>query len=151
MLRDRLKDSLKEAMRAKDMTRVATLRLVLAAEKDRDIAARADGTAEAEDDAAIAEILTKMIKQRRDSIRAYEEGGRCELAEREREEIAVIESFLPKQLDESEIRAACQEAVAEAQAESLKDIGRCMGLLKDRYAGQMDFAKASQQVKSLLS
>lgn len=151
MLRDRLKDSLKDAMRAKDTTRLATLRLILAAIKDRDIAARADAPDRQDDDAFVSEILTKMVKQRRDSIKAYEEGGRCDMAERERAEIEVIESFLPKQLSESEIKSACRSVVNDVGAESLKDIGRCMGALKARYAGQMDFTKASAEVKSLLS
>jgi len=148
-LRDRLNESLKQAMRAKESRRVNTLRLILAAVKDRDIATRAEAD-EREDDQIIQESLSKLIKQRRESVQAYEEGGRLELAEKEREEIAIIEEFLPRQLNDQEIRAACEEAVDEVQAESLKDIGRTMGVLKTRYAGCMDFSKASKEVKTLL-
>lgn len=149
MLRERLNQALKDAMRAKEPRKVSTLRLILAAVKDRDIAMRADPD-ERDDDVILQEILAKMIKQRQDSIQAYEEAGRCELAEKEREEIRVIEAFLPRQLSETEIRQACEAVVDEVQAASLKDIGRCMGALKSRYAGRMDFSKASQQVKGLL-
>lgn len=151
MLRDQLKNDLKSAMREKDMTRVGTLRLVLAAIKDRDISARGAAAGDEDDDGAITDILTKMVKQRQESIRAYDEGGRCELAERERAEIAVIETFLPKQLNEAEIEQACRRVVTELGADSLKDIGRCMGALKERHAGQMDFSKASAQVKAILA
>lgn len=151
MLRDRLKQSLKDAMLAKDSTRLSTLRLVMAAIKDRDIAARTESPANGDDDAQINDILVKMIKQRRDSIRAYEEAGRCELAERERSEIDVIQTFLPQQLSDGEIESACRSVISELGADNLKDIGRCMAALKTKYAGQMDFGKASAQVKSLLS
>jgi len=148
-LRDRLNDSLKQAMREKDSRRVNTLRLVLAAVKDRDIANRSEAD-EREDDQALQDILSKMVNQREEAAQAYEEAGRLELAEKERAEIAIIKEFLPRQLSDSEIREACKEAVDEVQAESLKDIGRTMGVLKSRYAGCMDFAKASREVKDIL-
>ena len=151
LLREELKEAMKDAMRAKEKIKLATLRLTLAAIKDRDIAARVEDQSEADDNAIIQGILSKMIKQRRDSIVAYEEGGRAELAEREREEIGVIQAFLPKQLSDEEIRDAVKGAVEKLGAESLKDMGRTMGALKDKYAGQMDFSKASVLVKEFLA
>ncbi len=148
-LREQLQDALKEAMREKDRRKVATLRLVLAAIKDRDIARRTEAD-ERDDDVIIREILARMIRQRQDSIAAYEEGGRLELAEQERNEIDIIRSFLPRQLSDEEIRKAVEAAIREVDAKSLKDIGRSMGWLKERYAGRMDFAKASRMVKELL-
>jgi len=151
MLREDLTQAMKNAMRAKDKQKLSTVRLVLAAIKESDIAARGSDAADGGDDAKVIEILTKMVKQRRDSIKAYEEAGRCELAEQEKGEIAIIEEFLPTQMSEGEIKAACEAIVAELGAEGLKDIGRCMGALKGKYAGQMDFAKASVTIKGLLS
>lgn len=151
MLRDDLNQAMKEAMRNKDKRKLSTVRLILAAIKDKDIDARGDDTEARDDDAAIIDILSKMVKQRNDSIKAYEEAGRCELAEQEKAEISVIEEFLPKQMNDEEIKAACEAVVAELGAEGLKDIGRCMGALKEKYAGQMDFAKASATIKGLLS
>ena len=151
MLRDELSGSLKEAMKAKDEQRVSTLRLILAALKDRDIAARGKGQSEPVSDSEILEMLTKMIRQRRDSIKMYEEGGRVDLAEREQGEIDVIETFLPKQLTEEEIRAAATAVIAELGAAGLKDMGRTMSEMKQRYAGQMDPGKASTVVKALLT
>ncbi len=150
MLREQLQQALKDAMRQKQGRKLATIRLILAAVKDRDIAARGGPESDMDDDALITDILTKMVKQRRDSIKAFEEGGRCELAEQEREEIAIIEEFLPRQLSEAEVEAACKAAITEVGAESLKDMGRTMGALKARYAGQMDFAKAGAKVRALL-
>lgn len=150
MLRERLNDALKEAMRAKDARRVTTVRLILAAIKDRDIAQRGDGK-EGLDDPGIVELLAKMIKQRHDSITAYEQGGRPDLAEGERAEIAIVQEFLPPQLSEAEIAAIAKRLVADLGAEGLKDIGRVMAQLKEQYAGQMDFAKASAAVRALLS
>lgn len=138
-------------MKAKDSCKVSTLRLILAAVKDRDVAARATGNADGIDDAQILELLAKMIRQRRESIKLYEEGGRVDLAEREAEEIGVIESFMPRQLDDDEIAAAVEQVVAEVEATGLKDMGRVMAALKQRYAGRMDFAKASARVKKALS
>ena len=151
MLRDDLTKSMKEAMRAKEARKLSTVRLILAAIKEKDIEMRGVDASEKDDDAVITDILSKMVKQRRDSIKAYEEGGRCELAEREKEEITIIEEFLPKQMSEDEIKAAAEAVVTELGAEGLKDIGRCMGSLKEKYAGQMDFAKASVTIKGMLS
>ncbi len=150
MLRDQLKEALKDAMRAKEKVTVGTLRLILAAVKDRDIADRTEQS-ESDDDLTITEILSKMIKQRRDSITAYESAGRVELAEREAEEIVIIERFLPRQLSDDEIKDAVSTIVSEIGAEGLKDMGRTMGSLKTKYAGQMDFAKASVVVKEQLT
>ncbi len=138
-------------MKAKDSCKVSTLRLILAAVKDRDVAARTAGQADGIDDDQILELLAKMIRQRRESIRLYEEGGRIDLAEREAEEIKVIESFMPRQLDDDEIAQAVAEAIKEVEATGLKDMGRTMAALKERYAGRMDFAKASALVKKALA
>lgn len=151
MLRDELTHAMKEAMKSKDRTRLSTIRLILAAVKERDIEDRSLDNADRDDDGIITEILSKMVKQRGDSIKAYEEAGRCELAEQEREEIAIIQTFLPRQLSDEELATACKTIVSEIGAEGLKDIGRCMGALKAKYAGQMDFAKASSTVKELLA
>ena len=151
MLREKIKETLKDAMRAKQTRRVCTLRLILAAVKDRDIALRVEDATELDDDTLILEILGKMIKQRNDSIKAYEDGGRLELAQQEAKEIEIIHEFLPRQMSGDEIEAACKEVIKETGAESLKDMGRVMGLLKSKYAGAMDFSKASQVVKTLLS
>jgi uncharacterized protein len=151
LLREELKKSMQDAMRAKEKIKLATLRLTLAAIKDRDIAARVEDQSEDDDNAIVQGILSKMIKQRRDSIVAYEEGGRAELAEREREEIDVIQAFLPRQLSDDETRNAVKSIVDELGAQSLKDMGRTMGALKDKYAGRMDFSKASIVVKEFLA
>ncbi len=151
MLRSRLNDALKEAMKAKDERTVSTLRLILAALKDRDIAARAKNNTEGIGDDEILAMLQSMIKQRRESIDMYEKGGRLELAEREREEIEIIQRFLPRQLSEEEMRNAIHEVIAEIGATGLKDMGRTMKALKERYAGQMDFSVASGIVKAELS
>ncbi|WP_308909075.1 GatB/YqeY domain-containing protein [Pseudokordiimonas caeni] len=151
MLRDELNDAMKDAMRAKDKRKLGTVRLILAAIKEKDIELRVQDGPERNDDAIVLDILAKMVKQRQDSIKAYEEGGRLELAEQEREEIEIIQEFMPRQLSEAEMKAACEAAIAEIGAEGLKDIGRTMTVLKDKYAGQMDFAKASGIVKGLLS
>lgn len=150
MLRDRLNAALKDAMRAKDTRRLTTLRLILAAIKDRDIAARSDGR-ESLDDQGISELLAKMVKQRQDSIKAYEEGGRLDLVEQERQEIAIIEEYLPPQMSESDVQQVVTDAISEVGAQGIKDIGRVMAVLKERYAGQMDFAKASAAVRARLS
>lgn len=151
MLREKFSQSLKEALRAKDGESVSTLRLILAALKDRDIAARSKGNTEGVDDDEIMAILQTMVKQRRESISMYEQGGRLELAEREQAEINVIERFLPKQFDESEIEEAVQTVVKDLSADSLKDMGRVMAELRERHAAQMDFTKASAFAKKLLS
>jgi len=151
MLRNELSESLKEAMRAKDKCATSTLRLVLAALKDRDIAARPDGEKAEVDDNEILSMLETMVKQRRESIKMYDQGGRPELAERERGEIVIIEKFLPKQLDDGDIEKAVVAAIADAGAESLKQMGKVMGVLRERHAGQMDFGKAGAIAKQRLS
>lgn len=149
-MRDQFNEALKLAMKDQDKRRVSTLRLILAAIKDRDIASRGQDK-EGVNDSDIIEILARMIKQRRESVTTYEEAGRLELAEQEQEEIDIIASFLPKQLDDDEIEAVVKETLQDIGASGLKDMGRAMGALKERYAGQMDFSKASAIVKSTLS
>lgn len=149
-LRERISAGLKDAMREKDAIRLSTLRLINAAIKDQDIAARGDGRADGVDDATVLAILGKMVKQRQESARAYEEGGRLELAEKERAEIAIIEGFLPRQLSQAEVDAAIAAAIAEVGATGLRDMGRVMAALKTRHAGQMDFAAAGAQIKARL-
>lgn len=151
MLRSQFTDSLKEAMRSRDQQALATIRLILAALKDRDIEARSSGNLEGINDQEILEMLQKMVKQRRESISLYEKGGREDLRAREQAEISVLERFLPKALDEEETQAAVDGAVEEAGATSIRDMGRVMALLKERYPGRMDFAKASQFVKQRLA
>jgi uncharacterized protein YqeY len=150
MLRTQLSDALKEAMKAKKERGVSTLRLILAALKDRDIAARSKGNYDGISEDEIRSMLQSMIKQRRESIALYEQGGRCELAQQEAEEITVIEGFLPKQMSDADIEAAARALIAEVGAQGIKDMGRTMAAIKQRYAGQMDFAKASGVVKQLL-
>ncbi len=150
-LRDTLKESMKEAMRAKESLKLGTLRLILAAIKDRDISVRTTADVDEDDDKVVQDILSKMIKQRRDSIKAYEQGGRLELVEREQAEIEVIEAYLPKQLSEDEMKSVVGEMISELNADGLKDMGRTMGALKDKYAGQMDFSRASLMVKEILA
>ncbi|ADM10656.1 hypothetical protein PB2503_13094 [Parvularcula bermudensis HTCC2503] len=149
---DKITADLKTAMKAKDdKIRVSTLRLIVAALKDRDIAARAnDQCCGLKDDDVLA-ILTKMVKQREESAKTYEEAGRIELAEQEREEIEVIRTYLPAQLSDTEIDSAVEMVIDDLDADGLKDMGRCMGALKQRYQGAMDFSKANQRVKERLS
>ncbi|PLX32707.1 MAG: glutamyl-tRNA amidotransferase [Hyphomicrobiales bacterium] len=149
-MREQINAALKEAMKAQDKRKMSTLRLINAAIKDRDIAARTKGSGEGVSDPEVLEILAKMIKQRRESVTTYEEAGRLELAEQERQEIDIITKFLPRQLSDDELREACEKAIADTGAESLKDMGKVMGALKSAYAGQMDFAKAGALVKDLL-
>ncbi len=151
MLREKLNDALKEAMRARDMAAVGAVRLILAKLKEVDIAARTEASREGVADDRILSMLQGMIKQRNESVALYEKGGRPELAEKEKAEIAVIERFLPKQMDETAVEAAVREAVAASGAKSIKDMGGVMAALKAKYAGQMDFAKASAAVKKALS
>ena len=150
MLRTRLSDTLKFSMKEKNERSVSTLRLILAALKDQDIAARGKGNKEGLSDDQILSLLQSMIKQRRESIKLYEQGGRMELAQREAEEIGVIEEFLPEQMSHDEMAIAITRIIGEVGAESLKDMGKAMGALKEQYAGQMDFAKASAMVKERL-
>ena len=149
-LRDRLNETLKSAMLARDATAVATVRLILAALKDRDITERGRGNPEGLTDLEIAELLQAMIKQRRESIQLYTQGGRPDLAKQEADEIEVIRQFLPKQMPSDEMAAAIDSAIDETGASSLKDMGRVMGILKGRFAGRMDFAKASAIVRQRL-
>lgn len=151
MLREKLNEALKEAMRARDMGTVGTIRLILAKLKEVDIAARTEASREGVADDKILSMLQGMIKQRRESIALYEKGGRADLAEKEQAEIVVIERFLPRQMDEAAVEAAVREAIAAAGATSIKDMGGVMAALKTKYAGQMDFAKASAVVKKTLS
>jgi uncharacterized protein YqeY len=148
-LRDRLASGLKAAMRDKDQRRVGTLRLVHAALKDRDIELRAEGGAVSDADALA--ILAKMVKQRQESVRAYEEAGRLELAQQEREEMAIVEEFLPRRLTEEQVEAAVAEAIAETKAETVRDMGRVMGVLKARHPGQIDFGRVGPMVKDRLA
>lgn len=150
MLRAQLSDALKQAMKSREQRAVSTVRLILAALKDRDIAARGRGVSDGIDQAEIIDMLRKMIRQRHESIGFYEQGGRLELAQQEREEIAVIERFLPKQMDEAATRAAVEAVVAELGGASLKDMGKIMAALKERHAGELDMAKAGQMVKQKL-
>ncbi|MEL7177676.1 MAG: GatB/YqeY domain-containing protein, partial [Pseudomonadota bacterium] len=146
----RISASVKEAMRNKEVGRLSTLRLINAAIKDRDIAARGEGNDEGVSDADVLGILGKMVKQRQESARAYEEGGRLELAEKEREEIVFIEEFLPRQLSEDEALKAVDAAIASTGAESIRDMGKVMGVLKGKYTGQMDFGAVGPMVKDRL-
>jgi uncharacterized protein len=150
MLRSRFNETLKSAMKAKDPRTVGTVRLVLAKLKERDIEARAKGNHDGIPDAEIQQMLQGMVKQRRESIELYEKGGRKELADQEREEIEIIERFMPQQMDEAGIAAAVEAAIAEAGAQSAKDMGKVMALLRERHAGQMDMAKASAAAKKAL-
>jgi uncharacterized protein YqeY len=150
-LRERITNGLKDAMREKDAARLSTLRLINAAIKDQDIAARGAGKTEGVDEGEILAILAKMVKQRIDSANVYEEGGRLELAEKERAEIKVIEGFLPRQLSEAEIAVAIDAAIEQTGASSIRDMGRVMGALKAAYAGQMDFGAAGALIKERLA
>lgn len=150
-LRTRITTALKQAMKDKAADRLSTLRLVNAAIKDKDIDARAEGSEEGVSNADVLAILGKMAKQRMESARAYEEGGRLDLAEREQAEIVVIEEFLPRQLSEEEAAAAIDAALAETGASSIRDMGKVMGLLKAKYTGQMDFGRVGPILKDRLS
>ena len=149
-LRDQLQTALKEAMKAKQADRLSTLRLINAAIKDRDIANRGEGGEGEISEAEILAALGRMVKQRQESARAYEEGGRLELAEKELAEIKVIEDFLPRQLTAAEVEAAIQAAIAEAGATSIRDMGKVMAVLKGKYTGQMDFGAVGPAVKEML-
>ena len=149
-MRERITTGLKEAMKSKDALRLSTLRLINAAIKDREISLRGKGEDETVSEGDILGILGKMVKQRQESARAFEEGGRLELAEKELSEISVIEVFLPKQLDADEASAAIEAAIAEAGAESIRDMGKVMGVLKRKYTGQMDFGAVGPMVKDKL-
>ena len=149
MLRQEISQALTTALKAQEKRRMSTLRLILAAVKDRDIANRTAGKDPVGDEELLG-ILGKMVKQREESARIYEEGSRLELAEAEREEITIISEFLPQQMSEDEVKQACADVIAEIGAQGLRDMGKCMAVLKERYAGKMDLTKASAIVKSLL-
>lgn len=151
MLRDKLNEAMKDAMRARETAALGTIRLILAKLKDVDIAARTETSREGVSDDRILSMLQGMIKQRNESVVLYEKGNRADLADKEKAEIAVIERFLPKQMDDAAVETAVREAVAAAGATSVKDMGGVMAALKGKYAGQMDFAKASAAVKKALS
>ncbi len=147
-MRDTISKAMKDAMKGREKRRLSTLRLISAAIKDRDIAARGNGGERVSDD-NILEILTKMIRQRTESIKMYEEGGRLELADQEREEVEIIREFLPRQLPDDEIEIICAAVMQETGATGLRDMGKCMAILKERYTGQMDFGKASGIIKGM--
>ena len=151
MLRDKLNEALKDAMRARETAALGTIRLILAKLKEVDIAARTETNREGVADDRILSMMQGMIKQRNESVVLYEKGNRADLADKEKAEIAVIERFLPKQMDEAAVAAAVAEAVASTGAKSVKDMGGVMAVLKGKYAGQMDFAKASAAVKKTLA
>lgn len=149
-MRDRITEALKDAMRAKDTVRLSTLRLMSAALKDQDIAKRTNGGSEDMSDAEVMSLLAKMVKQREDSAKAYEEAGRMELAEQERAEQCVIREFLPKPMTDDEVSAAIAKAIEDTGASTIRDMGKVMGILKSAHAGRMDFGKAGGQVKAAL-
>jgi hypothetical protein len=151
MLREKLNDSLKAALKSGDKRSVSTVRMILAAVKDRDIAARGKGNADGIADADILQVLQSMVKQRQESIKLYQQGGRPELAQQEADEIGVIEGFMPRQMSEAETAAAIKAVAAELGGEGIKGMGRGMALLRERHAGQMDFTKASALLKDALS
>lgn len=150
-LRERLAAALKDAMKSREAERLSTLRLINAAIKDRDIAFRGEGGEGVVGDAEVLAILGRMVKQRQESARAYEEGGRLELAERELDEIKVIGEFLPRQLSDAEVDAALGKAIAEVGATSIRDMGKVMAALKAKYTGQMDFGAVGPKVKDKLA
>lgn len=149
-MREKIAEALKAAVKAQDKRRVSTLRLILAALKDRDVANRGAGKDPVSGEEVLL-ILAKMVKQREESARQYEEGNRLELAEQEREEIEIIRDFLPQQLCEEDVQEACAQVVKEVGADGLRDMGRCMNALKQKFTGQMDFGKASGIVKTILT
>lgn len=150
-LKDRLQAALKDAMRAREADRLSTLRLINAAIKDREIANRGDGQDTEVGDSDILGILGRLVKQRQESARAFEEGGRIELAQKELMEVRVIEEFLPRQLDAAEVEGAISAAIAEVGAASIRDMGKVIAVLKGKYTGQMDFGAVGPIVKGRLS
>jgi uncharacterized protein YqeY len=150
MLREQITEAMKEAMRARDTGTVSTVRMILAGIKDKDIAARPGGNTSGIGDPEILSLLQSMVKQRRESVALYRQGNRTDLVEKEEGEIAVIERFLPKQMDAAETDAAIAGAIAEAGATSIKDMGKVMAALKAKYSGQMDFSAVGPAVKAKL-
>ena len=151
MIREQLKNALIEALKSKNEKRTATIRLINAAIKDKDIEARPKGVLNGIDEQAVFALLQSMVKQRKESIALYMQGNRQDLVESEQAEIDIISEFLPKQMSEEEVKAAVQAVISEVQAASVKDMGKVMGALKAKYAGQMDMSAASAVIKSLLS
>jgi len=151
MLRENIKTNLNEAIRSQNKKTISTLRLVLAAIKDRDIAARSDGNNEGISDDEIKLMLQTMIKQRKESAKLYENAGRSELAESENEEILIIASYLPQQMNDLEINEAVRSVMSETNASSMRDMGKIMGILKERYAGRCDFSSVSKIAREILS
>ena len=150
MLRDDINNAVKEAMKAKEERKLSTLRMVNSTIKNADIEARGQGKPPLSDEALLS-VLQKMIKQRQEAVELYDKGGRAELATQEREEIAVITTYLPKQMSENDVKAAIAAVIAETNAAGIKDMGKVIGALKAKYAGQMDFGKASAMVKAALT
>ena len=151
MLRDNLNDALKVALKAQDKASLGTIRLILASIKDQDISVRGDGNSDGVSDAQILSLLQTMMKQRNESIRLYEDGGRHDLADQEKNEITVIQRFMPQQLDYEEVESAIKDAIHKIGAKSIKDMGKVMGVLKAKYTGQLDFGKVGGMVKAQLS
>ena len=151
MLRDAISGELKDAMRSKDTLKTATLRLIIAAIQDRDIAVRTDGNPDGISDDEVMKVLQTMVKQRQESIKMYEKGNRPELAAQEAQEISIIRSFMPEQMSNTEIEEAVNQLLIETGASSLKDMGSSMAVLRKRYAGRMDFGKASEILKASLA
>ena len=149
--REEINDALKTAMKAREQTVVNTARLILAKIKDRDIEARGDGNSGGIDDSGVLSVLQGMVKQRRDSIEMYQKGNRQDLVDQEAGEIAIIERFLPQQLDAAATELAIRETIAAIGAAGIKDMGRTMAALKEKFAGQIDFQKASAIVKQVLT
>jgi len=150
VLRDNLNDALKVALKAQDKASLGTIRLILASIKDQDISVRVDGNSDGVSDAQILSLLQTMVKQRNESIRLYEDGGRHDLADQEKNEITVIQRFMPQQLGDEEVKSAIKDAIQKIDAKSLKDMGKVMGYLKEGYPGQIDFSKASIVVRNIL-
>lgn len=150
-IREELKESLKESLKNKEQAKISTIRLILAALKDKDIAARGKGHADGIEETEILSMLQSMIKQRKESAHVYREANRAELAEQEEKEISIIEGFLPKQMNEAELEAAIKDIVAETGASEIRDMGKVMGVLKTRFAGQVDMGKAGGMVKAVLA
>ena len=151
MIREEIKKQLIEAMKAGEKERVGTLRLINSTIKDKDIADRTKGNMDGISDETVLSVLQGMIKQRKESIALYTQGGRAELAAAEQKEVDIIQSFLPKQMDADEIKEAIKAAISETGATSMKDMGKVMGILRTKYAGKMDFGAASNEIKSLLA
>lgn len=150
MIRDDIQNAVKDAMKSRQTERLSAVRMVLAGIKEKDVDARGKGK-EAASEADILSMMQTMIKQHQDSIKMYTDGGRADLAAKEEAEIKVIQEFMPKQMDDAEVEAAVKVAIAETEAASMKDMGKVMAALKEKYSGQMDFGTVSGKIKALLS